>query len=222
MQPILNSNKTTNSFEFDKDVKNCGTSFCCIFGTKRVNMGLLKIIRKVKKREREMRILMLGLDNAGKTTVLLAYCGEETSEIPPTVGFNIKTIVIDSFKVNVWDVGGQKSIRSFWRNYFDTTDGLVWVVDSSDHHRLMDCRDELHKLLQEDRLAGASLLVLANKQDLSDALTPTEIGNVLEIDTISKSRHCAILSCSAFRRDLVTKAIDWIVRDIGDRIYMLR
>lgn len=78
----------------------------------------------------------------------------------------------------MWDVGGQKSLRSYWRNYFECTDGLVWVVDSADRMRMQACRDELHVLLQEERLAGATLLVLANKQDLPGALSGQEIKDV--------------------------------------------
>ena len=55
-----------------------------------------------------------------------------------------------SFKLNFWDVGGQKSLRSYWRNYFESTDGLIWVVDSADRRRLQDCKDELHALLLEE------------------------------------------------------------------------
>ena len=80
----------------------------------------------------------------------------------PSVCFVSQT----GYNLNIWDVGGQKSLRSYWRNYFETTDGLVWVVDSADKRRLQDCKAELHQLLQEERLLGATLLVFANKQDL--------------------------------------------------------
>ncbi|KAG1368503.1 ADP-ribosylation factor [Cocos nucifera] len=138
-------------------------------------MGLLSIIRKIKRKEKEMRILMVGLDNSGKTTIVLKINGEDTSVISPTLGFNIKTIKYQKYSLNIWDVGGQKTIRSYWRNYFEQTDGLVWVVDSSDVRRLDDCRMELEKLLKEERLSGASLLVFANKQDIQGALKPSEI-----------------------------------------------
>lgn len=78
----------------------------------------------------------------------------------------------------MWDVGGQKSLRSYWRNYFECTDGLIWVVDSADKRRVEDCRDELHTLLREERLAGCTLLVFANKQDLPGALSSKEIKDV--------------------------------------------
>merc|ERR1719261_356101 len=102
-----------------------------------------------------MRLLILGLDNAGKTTIVKKFNGEDIEEIPPTLGY-------EQFKLSIWDVGGQKTIRSYWRNYFEATDGLVWVVDSADRPRLEDCRKELEALLQEERLAGATLLIFAN------------------------------------------------------------
>ena len=119
-----------------------------------------------------------GLDNAGKTTILKRINGEAIDTISPTLGFNIKTLEHEGFKLNIWDVGGQKSIRSYWRNYFEQTDALIWVVDSADRLRLKDCKRELGQLLQEERLAGATLLVFANKQDIAGALTELEIKNV--------------------------------------------
>lgn len=85
----------------------------------------------------------------------------------------------------MWDVGGQKSLRSYWRNYFECTDGLVWVVDSADRMRMETCREELKVLLEEERLAGATLLVLANKQDLPGALSAQDIKDV----SVSHSRN---------------------------------
>lgn len=122
-----------------------------------------------------MRILVLGLDNAGKTTVLKMLKGEDTKTISPTVGFNIETMEWEPYKLTFWDVGGQKSLRPFWRNYFEETDGVIWVVDSADTLRMEDCKKELQTILQEERLAGATLLVLANKQDLQGAASLGDI-----------------------------------------------
>ncbi|KAG8475555.1 hypothetical protein CXB51_032366 [Gossypium anomalum] len=93
-------------------------------------------------------------------------------ELDLILGFGIYTL-------NIWDVGGQRTIRSYWRNYFEQTDGLVWVVDSSDLRRLDDCKMELDNLLKEERLSGASLLILANKQDIKGALTQAEIAKIV-------------------------------------------
>ncbi|RCN32384.1 ADP-ribosylation factor family protein [Ancylostoma caninum] len=95
-------------------------------------MGLLTILRKQREREREIRVLILGLDNAGKTTITKKFLGEDLSTVEPTLGFNIKTVDFHGFTINFWDVGGQKSLRSYWRNYFEQTDALIWVVDSGD------------------------------------------------------------------------------------------
>ncbi|CAK0827161.1 unnamed protein product [Prorocentrum cordatum] len=83
-------------------------------------MGLMKILRKMKQEEKEMRLLMLGLDNAGKTTILKKFNGEPVDTVSPTLGFNIKTLEYEGYKLNVWDVGGQKTIRSYWKNYPST------------------------------------------------------------------------------------------------------
>lgn len=184
-------------------------------------MGLLSIIRKIKKKEKEMRILMVGLDNSGKTTIVLKINGEDTSVISPTLGFNIKTITYQKYTLNIWDVGGQKTIRSYWRNYFEQTDGLVWVVDSSDLRRLDDCKMELDNLLKEERLSGASLLILANKQDIKGALAPEEIAKVLNLEAMDKSRHWMIVGCSAYTGEGLLEGFDWLVQDIASRIYLL-
>jgi ADP-ribosylation factor-like protein 2 len=190
-------------------------------GERPEEMGLLTIIKKVKKKEKEMRILMVGLDNAGKTTIVKRINGEDTSSISPTLGFNIKTMQYNSFRLNIWDVGGQKTLRSYWRNYYEQTDGMVWVVDSSDLRRLNDCRHELHGLLKQEKLAGASLLIFANKQDIKGAMTPQEIARVLNLEVMDDSRHWQIIGCSAVTGEGLLAGFDWLVSDIGSRIYML-
>ena len=184
-------------------------------------MGLHTILKKMKEKEKELRLLMLGLDNAGKTTVVKKFNGEDIDLISPTLGFNIKTLEYRGFKLNVWDVGGQTSLRSYWRNYFEQTDGLIWVVDSADRARLHDCKAELQVLLQQERLAGASLLVFANKQDIEGALTSEQIRLELGLDQLSASkRHWRIEACSAFTGAGLAAGVEWIVNDISSRIFM--
>ncbi|RKP07638.1 ADP-ribosylation factor-like protein 2 [Thamnocephalis sphaerospora] len=183
-------------------------------------MGLLTVLRKHREKEKEMRLLMLGLDNAGKTTILKRVNGDPIDDISPTLGFNIKTLEHGDYKLNVWDVGGQTSLRSYWRNYFERTDGLVWVVDAADRARLADCKRELAVLLQEERLAGASLLVFANKQDLSGAMTSTEISDYLELDSI-ETHHWHIERCSAKTGEHLLDGLDWLVDDVASRLYLL-
>ena len=90
-------------------------------------MGLLTMLRKLRSSDREARILVLGLDNAGKTSILKQLSDESIDSIMPTQGFNIKSLIHDGFKLNVWDIGGQKAIRPYSRNYFESTDSLVHI-----------------------------------------------------------------------------------------------
>ncbi|GMS84516.1 hypothetical protein PENTCL1PPCAC_6691, partial [Pristionchus entomophagus] len=185
-----------------------------------VKMGLLTILRKQREREREMRVLILGLDNAGKTTIMKRLLGEETSDIEPTLGFNISTVEVDGFTLNLWDVGGQRSLRSYWRNYFEQTDALVWVVDSGDTTRLNMCKDELRSLLGEERLAGASLLILANKQDLPSALDSKEIAKTLDLESI-ESHHWRIFPVSAVSGHNLLQSFKWVTDDVASRVFNL-
>ena len=97
---------------------------------------------------------MLGLDNSGKTTILKKLSEEDISHIMPTQGFNIKSLMQDGFKLNVWDIGGQKSIRPYWRNYFDQTDALVYVIDSADSRRMEETATELGQLARSTASFG--------------------------------------------------------------------
>jgi ADP-ribosylation factor-like protein 2 len=181
-------------------------------------MGLLTQIRKNQRKARETRLLMLGLDNSGKTTILKRVVGEDVNEVAPTLGFNIKTVVHRGFTCHVWDIGGQKSLRPYWRNYFERTDAMIWVVDSTDTLRMEDCRAELHDLLKEERLQSASLLIFANKQDVSGAMTPQEIREQLRLDSI-KTHTWHIQPCSALTGQNVLEGLDWVVSEIGQRLY---
>uniref|UniRef100_A0A0V0J9Y3 ADP-ribosylation factor-like protein 2 n=1 Tax=Schistocephalus solidus TaxID=70667 RepID=A0A0V0J9Y3_SCHSO len=181
-------------------------------------MGLLTILKKLKQKEKEIRVLILGLDNAGKTTIVKKFNGEDIATIAPTLGFTIQTLEYMGYKLNVWDVGGQRSLRSYWRNYFETTDALIWVVDSSDRPRLDDCREELGKLLLEERLVGATLLVLANKQDLAGSLTPTQISEALNLRDIT-THHWSIYGCSAVTGENLLQSVSWLIKDVSSRIF---
>ncbi|KIR50773.1 ADP-ribosylation factor-like 2 [Cryptococcus gattii Ru294] len=181
-------------------------------------MGLLTIVRKNKAKSKEMRVLFLGLDNAGKTTILKKLNNESISDISPTLGFNIKSLIRDGYTLNIWDVGGQRTLRPYWRNYFESTDAVVWVVDSSDRMRMNDCRNELKELLHEERLAGATLLVFANKQDLAGSMLLGEIRDALELQSIISHRW-VVYPCSAFTGENLNDGMNWLVKEVAKRLY---
>ncbi|XP_077803575.1 ADP-ribosylation factor-like protein 3 isoform X1 [Macaca mulatta] len=160
-------------------------------------MGLLSILRKLKSApDQELRILLLGLDNAGKTTLLKQLASEDISHITPTQGFNIKSVQSQGFKLNVWDIGGQRKIRPYWRNYFENTDILIYVIDSADRKRFEETGQELAELLEEEKLSCVPVLIFANKQDLLTAAPASEIAEGLNLHTI-RDRVWQIQSCSA-------------------------
>ncbi|KAH9456404.1 hypothetical protein MJO28_006452 [Puccinia striiformis f. sp. tritici] len=186
-------------------------------------MGLLTIIRKQRRKEREMRILMLGLDNAGKTTIVRSLKGgQDLTKIMPTLGFNIDTLIHRSYSLNIWDVGGQKTLRPYWRNYFEATDAIIWVIDSTDKARLSDTCFELNSLLLEERLAGASLLVFANKHDLQGSLTVEEIEETLDLKSKPSGHRSKVIACSAITGMNVTEGLDWVVDEVASRLYSLQ
>ncbi|KAF2431588.1 ARF/SAR superfamily [Tothia fuscella] len=180
---------------------------------------MLSILRKARLKDKEMRILLLGLDAAGKTTICKKLLNEPIDEVSPTLGFIIKTIDYDGYKLNIWDVGGQKTLRTYWKNYFEKTDTLIWVVDSTDTARVQDCRDELMKLLLEERLMGASLLVFKNKSDVPGCMSEDEIRQALELDSI-KTHRWRIISCSAVTGLGLKEGLDWVVRDAKERLFL--
>ncbi|KAL5115690.1 ADP-ribosylation factor-like protein 2 [Pleosporales sp. CAS-2024a] len=180
---------------------------------------MLSILRKARLKDKEMRILMLGLDNAGKTTIVKKMMGEDVNSVSPTLGFIIKTIEHDGYKLNIWDVGGQKTLRTYWKNYFEKTDTLIWVVDATDRHRIDDCRAELAGLLQEERLAGASVLVLKNKSDVAGALSEDEVREGLRLEAIKTHGH-HILACSGVTGMNLDAGLDWVVQDAKARLFL--
>ncbi|KAL1908347.1 hypothetical protein Sste5344_005875 [Sporothrix stenoceras] len=197
---------------------------------------MLSILRKARLKDKELRILMLGLDNAGKTTIVKQIMGEDVNTVSPTLGFIIKTIDYEGYKLNICmsiptlrayenttddagDVGGQKTLRSYWRNYFERTDALIWVVDATDRLRIDDCREELHGLLQEERLSGASLLVFANKTDVQGCMDGDEILEALKLEEI-RTHRWHILRCSAMTGVNLKEGLAWVVEDAKARLFL--
>eukprot|EP01017_Pseudomicrothorax_dubius_P019563 TRINITY_DN214_c0_g2_i2.p1 TRINITY_DN214_c0_g2~~TRINITY_DN214_c0_g2_i2.p1 ORF type:complete len:181 (+),score=58.55 TRINITY_DN214_c0_g2_i2:82-624(+) len=179
-------------------------------------MGLA--ISKVFERlwgKKEMRILMLGLDAAGKTTILYKLkLGEVVSSVP-TIGFNVETVEYKNIKFTVWDVGGQDKIRLLWRHYFQNTQGLIFVVDSSDRERVELAKEELHKMLGEEELRDAVVLVFANKQDLG-VMSVAEVTEKLGLHTL-RGREWYIQGTCALSGDGLYDGLDWLSKTVAKK-----
>ncbi|PAA92468.1 hypothetical protein BOX15_Mlig003408g1, partial [Macrostomum lignano] len=159
---------------------------------------------------RQCKLLLVGLDNAGKTTVLYQLVLGETVHIAPTIGSNVEELQWRGLKFLLWDLGGQSSVRSTWESYYSGTDFVILVVDSSDRKRLELIKSELYSMLSSDQLRKASLLVLANKQDVADRLTAAEISRALDL-TCLRCRPWHIQACCALSGEGLTAAMEWLV-----------
>ena len=157
--------------------------------------------------DRHAKILMLGLDAAGKTTVLYKLKLNETVSTIPTIGFNVETVQpVKNVSFTVWDVGGQDKIRPLWRHYFIGCEGLIYVVDSSDNSRFAEAQNELEWILDSDEMAGVPLVILANKQDLPRAVSPSDLAGKLGLDKV-RNRKWHIQGTSALSGEGVYQAM---------------
>lgn len=161
---------------------------------------------------REMRVLMLGLDAAGKTTVLyILKLGQPLSAIP-TVGFNVETVTFKNVKFSIWDVGGQDKIRPLWRHYYTGTQGLIFVIDSSDRERLDEAKQELYKITMDRGMSDVPILIFANKQDMPNALKPIEIQERLELSRGPlEKRNWYVQPATATTGDGIYEGLAWLM-----------
>ena len=136
----------------------------------------------------------------------------------PTIGFNVETVEYKNISFTVWDVGGQDKIRPLWRHYYQNTQGLIFVVDSNDADRIDAARDEMHRMLNEDELRDAVLLVFANKQDLPNAMSAAEMTDKLGLHGLRPSyRQWYIQACCATTGDGLYEGLDWLSATLSKR-----
>lgn len=158
---------------------------------------------------REMRVVMLGLDAAGKTTILYKlHIGEVLSTVP-TIGFNVEKVQYKNVIFTVWDVGGQEKLRPLWRHYFNNTDALIYVVDCCDRDRVEKAASEFKQIIDDPLMQHSVILVFANKQDLPRSLSPSEIVTALGLQKI-KSRKWHVQGVVATRGEGLYESMDWL------------
>lgn len=165
---------------------------------------------------KEMRILMVGLDAAGKTVITNRLKLGEILHTIPTIGFNVETITYKNINMTIWDVGGQDKIRPLWRHYYQNTQAVIFVVDSADTERLDEtegcqysAKEELHRMISDSELKGVPLLVLSNKQDLPAALKGETISRRLGLLKLT-DRKWQNQECCALTGEGLYTGLDWL------------
>lgn len=163
------------------------------------------------------RVVFLGLDAAGKTTVLYNLNLGEVVHTIPTIGFNVETLSHKNLTLACWDIGGQKKIRALWYHYFQGTDAVVFVIDSNDRHRIEEAKEELYHVMNHDLLVNAALLVYANKQDLPNVMTTAEIVDKLELSQNFRTRKWQVQGCVAVEGSGLYDGLDWLAHTLQTR-----
>ncbi|OWM75627.1 ADP-ribosylation factor-related protein 1 [Punica granatum] len=165
----------------------------------------------------EFHILILGIDKSGKTTLLeklkSIYSNLEglpPDRIVPTVGLNIGRVALPNAKLVFWDLGGQPGLRSIWEKYYEEAHAVVFVIDAACPSRFEDSKSALEKVLRNDELQGAPVLILANKQDLPEAVSTEELARYLDLKKLDE-RVSMYEAVSAYDGLGIRESVEWLV-----------
>jgi ADP-ribosylation factor protein 1 len=164
---------------------------------------------KLFKAKKNVRIVMLGLDNAGKTTLLYKLKLNEMVTTIPTIGFNVESVSYKNVNFTIWDVGGQDRIRKLWDYYFENTFCLIFVIDSSDLMRMEEAKEEIWGIMNNPEMEGKPVLVFANKQDVDQVDSVEQI--TIKLGLLNcKSRKWNVQGCSALSGEGIYEGLDWL------------
>ncbi|XP_056415314.1 ADP-ribosylation factor-like protein 13B isoform X2 [Hyla sarda] len=172
---------------------------------------------------RKVTLVMVGLDNAGKTATVKGIQGESPQDVAPTVGFSKADIRQGRFDITMFDLGGGKQIRGIWKNYYAESYGVVFVIDSSDVDRMEETKETVAEVLRHPRIAGKPVLVLANKQDREGAMAEADIIEFLSLEKLVNDNKCLcqIEPCSAalgYGKKIdshIRKGLNWLLEVIA-------
>ncbi len=162
--------------------------------------------------EKDCRIVILGLDAAGKTSLLYKLKLDEDVCTIPTLGFNVESIQYKKVKMECWDIGGQDRLRPLWMHYYKNSDAVIFVVDSNDTDRMQEAKDVLASVMNDKELENVLLLVYANKQDLPNAKTSTDMIPLLGLKDIKQEWY--IQPCCCKTGDGLFEGLDWMCKKI--------
>jgi small GTP-binding protein len=169
----------------------------CVFGTK------------------EHKVLMVGLDGAGKTTILYRLKLGHPAPTIPSVGFNVETVQYNGVSFNIWDVPGGIGIRPLWRHYFHSVDCVIFVIDGADRARVTEVKHELDLILESPEIQDSVLLILNNKHDLENVMSTNELIELLDLKRYS-SREWTIQPTNSLTGEGLYEGLDWVSQHFSD------
>lgn len=164
----------------------------------------------------EHKVIIVGLDNAGKTTILYQFLMNEVVHTSPTIGSNVEEVIWKNIHFLMWDIGGQETLRSAWNTYYSNAQFVILVVDSTDRERLSITKEELCKMLNHEDLRKAAILVFANKQDVKGSMSAAEISQHLNLTSI-KDHPWHIQGCCALTGEGLYQGLEWITSKLKGR-----
>ena len=164
------------------------------------------------------KILFLGLDNAGKTTLLKVLKEGRITQADPTKHVHSEELELGSIRIKAFDLGGHDIARKSWKGYFPGVDGIIYLIDSSALDRIEETKKELYGLLEVPELSKVPVVVLGNKIDKKDAMSEETLRQALGLETFSKesfdSRPIELFKCSVAKKVGYAEAFNWLSKDL--------
>ena len=158
----------------------------------------------------EKRVLMVGLDNSGKTTILYNLKLGEVMKTVPTIGFNVEEVKYKKLTLTVWDIGGQDRLRPLWKHYYNGVNAVIYVIDTNDYDRIQESLEELKKLVDDDQLQSVPILIYANKIDLPHKININELNQ----KCVGIMKTYWLQTCCANTGEGLYEGLEWLNRHI--------
>lgn len=183
-------------------------------------MGLFSLFESVFGSKKAARVLVVGLDNSGKTTIINHLkpkkAASASTEITPTVGFQVEEFKKNNINFTVYDMSGQSRYRSLWEHYYNDVQAIIFVLDSTDRLRICVAKEELQQLLSHEEIkkTRAPVLLFANKMDVAGSLTPEECIDEMELHAL-RDKPWHITSSNAVSGAGVDEGVEWLCNQIG-------
>ena len=167
--------------------------------------------------DQQFKIIIIGMNNAGKTTILYKLALDEVIITEATIGSNVEEVHHKNIKLQVWDLGGQENLRSAWDAYYQSTDAIIYVIDSADDSLIHDSKAEFANMMNNNELKDAVILIFANKSDMPNARNVQELTELYAFDEV-ETHEWKIQPCCALTGEGLDDGLDWLSGCLMERL----